>query len=155
MGIISKALQLMRSRQDFFLELLGEHLWISFTAISIAMVLGLVIGILVSEFRVISRPSIGLINLLYTIPSISLLGFLIPFSGIGNTTAIIALTIYALLPMVRNTYTGMTTVSPLMVQADLVTAEAQERFEGNVEAILFQPSAAEGTIHIRQVSTGG
>ena len=59
MGIISKALQLMRSRQDFFLELLGEHLWISFTAIFIAMVLGLVIGILVSEFRLISKPSIG------------------------------------------------------------------------------------------------
>ena len=127
MGIISKALQLMRSRQDFFLELLGEHLWISFTAISIAMVLGLVIGILVSEFRLISKPSIGLINLLYTIPSISLLGFLIPFSGIGNTTAIIALTIYALLPMVRNTYTGMTTVSPVMVQA--ATAMGSTRWQ--------------------------
>ncbi len=127
MGIIFKALQLMRSRQDFFLELLGEHLWISFTAISIAMVLGLVIGILVSEFRLISKPSIGLINLLYTIPSISLLGFLIPFSGIGNTTAIIALTIYALLPMVRNTYTGMTTVSPVMVQA--ATAMGSTRWQ--------------------------
>ena len=127
MGIISKALQLMRSRQDFFLELLGEHLWISFTAISIAMVLGLVIGILVSEFRLISKPSIGLINLLYTIPSISLLGFLIPFSGIGNTTAIIALTIYALLPMVRNTYTGMTKVSHVMVQA--ATAMGSTRWQ--------------------------
>ncbi len=59
MGIVSAALQLMRSRQDFFLKLLGEHLWISFTAIFIAMVLGLVIGILVSEFRLISKPSIG------------------------------------------------------------------------------------------------
>lgn len=107
----------MHSRQDFFLGLLGEHLRISFTAICIAMVIGLVVGVLVSEFALISKPTISLVNLLYTIPSISLLGFLIPFTGIGDTTAIIALTIYALLPMVRNTYTGMTTVSPILLEA--------------------------------------
>ncbi|MEI3551076.1 MAG: hypothetical protein V8Q17_00320 [Acutalibacteraceae bacterium] len=49
---------------------------------------------------------------MYTIPSISMLGFLIPFSGVGNATAIIALTVYALLPMVRNTHTGITNVDP-------------------------------------------
>lgn len=117
MGTFVSAFELMEARQDFFLQLLGEHLRISFTAIGIAMVIGLCVGILVSEFRPISKPTIGLVNLLYTIPSISLLGFLIPFSGIGDTTAIIALTIYALLPMVRNTFTGMTTVSPLMLEA--------------------------------------
>ncbi len=56
-------------------------------------------------------------NFIYTIPSISLLGFLIPFSGIGDATAVIALTVYALLPMVRNTYTGLTNVSPLLIEA--------------------------------------
>lgn len=117
MSVISGAFQLMQDRRDFFLGLLGEHLRISFTAICIAMVVGLVVGILVSEFRSVSKPTIAMINLLYTIPSISLLGFLIPFSGIGDTTAVIALTIYALLPMVRNTYTGMTTVSPLLLEA--------------------------------------
>ncbi len=117
MSVISGAFQLMQGRRDFFLGLLGEHLRISFTAICIAMVVGLVVGILVSEFRFVSRPAIAMVNLLYTIPSISLLGFLIPFSGIGDTTAVIALTIYALLPMVRNTYTGMTTVSPQLLEA--------------------------------------
>ena len=68
-----------------------------------------------------------MVNLLYTIPSISLLGFLIPFSGIGDTTAIIALTIYALLPMVRNTYTGMTTVSPQLL--DAATAMGSTRIQ--------------------------
>ncbi len=117
MSVISGALQLMQSRRDFFLGLLVEHLRISFTAICIAMAIGLVVGILASEFKLISKPTISLVNLLYTIPSISLLGFLIPFSGIGDTTAVIALTIYGLLPMVRNTYTGMTTVSPLLLEA--------------------------------------
>ena len=116
-----------RIDRTFFLELLGEHLRISFTAICIAMVVGLIIGILVSEFSFISKPTIAVVNLLYTIPSISLLGFLIPFSGIGDTTAIIALTIYALLPMVRNTYTGMTTVSPQLL--DAATAMGSTRIQ--------------------------
>ncbi|MBO5123554.1 MAG: ABC transporter permease [Spirochaetaceae bacterium] len=127
MDVIARAFQLMQDRQDFFLELLGEHLRISFTAICIAMVVGLIIGILVSEFSFISKPTITVVNLLYTIPSISLLGFLIPFSGIGDTTAIIALTIYALLPMVRNTYTGMTTVSPQLL--DAATAMGSTRIQ--------------------------
>lgn len=127
MNVISGAFQLMQSRHDFFLGLLGDHLRISFTAVCIAMVLGLIIGILVSEFSFVSKPVIAVVNLLYTIPSISLLGFLIPFSGIGDTTAIIALTIYALLPMVRNTFTGMTTVSSQLL--DAATAMGSTRMQ--------------------------
>ena len=59
----------------------------------------------------------GIVNFIYTIPSISLLGFFIPLSGIGDTTAIITLRIYALLPMVRNTYTGLTNINPLLLEA--------------------------------------
>lgn len=58
-----------------------------------------------------------MVNFIYTIPSIFLLGFLIPLSGIGDTTAVIALSVYALLPLVRNTYTGLTNVNPLLVEA--------------------------------------
>lgn len=54
---------------------------------------------------------------MYTIPSIALFGFLIPFSGIGDTTAIFALTVYALLPMVRNTYTGITGIDREIIEA--------------------------------------
>ena len=74
-------------------------------------------GILISEFQKTSKPTLGFINFLYTIPSISMLGFLIPFSGIGNATAVIALTVYALLPMVRNTHTGITNVDPVLLEA--------------------------------------
>lgn len=79
--------------------------------------IGLLIGILISEFQKTSKLTLGIINFIYTIPSISLLGFLIPFSGIGNTTAIIALSIYALLPMVRNTYTGVTNIDKNILEA--------------------------------------
>lgn len=95
-------------RADFFMELLLEHIGISAAAIAIAVLLGGIAGILISEFQRSAKLTLGVVNFLYTIPSISMLGFLIPFSGVGNATAIIALTIYALLPMVRNTYTGLT-----------------------------------------------
>ena len=104
-------------RRDFFLKLLWEHLEISLIAIVIAILFGGFVGILISTFQKTSKPTLGVINLLYTIPSISMLGFLIPFSGIGNATAVIALTIYALLPMVRNTHTGMTNVDPGILEA--------------------------------------
>ena len=58
----------------------------------------------------------NVINVLYTIPSISMLGFLIPFTGIGDKTAIIALSIYGLLPIVRNTYTGISTIQPFLTE---------------------------------------
>ena len=95
-------------KQDFFLNLLWEHLKISLLAIIIAILIGGLVGVLISEFKKSAKPTLGIINFLYTIPSISMLGFLIPFSGVGNATAVIALTIYALLPMVRNTHTGIT-----------------------------------------------
>ena len=85
-------IELIQTRWDFFLQLLGEHLRISMIAIFCAMAIGLFIGILISEYQKSSKIVIGLVNFLSTIPSISLLGFLIPLSGIGDTTAIIALT---------------------------------------------------------------
>ena len=110
-------LTLFSERREFFLGLLWEHLEISLAAILIAVVIGGAAGILISEFQRAAKPALALINFLYTIPSISMLGFLIPFSGVGNATAVIALTIYALLPMVRNTHTGMANVSPAILEA--------------------------------------
>ena len=108
---------LFTGRWDFFAGLLWEHLLISLIAILIAVVIGGLAGILISEFRKAAKPTLGVINFLYTIPSISMLGFLIPFSGVGNATAVIALTVYALLPMVRNTHTGITNLDPAVLEA--------------------------------------
>lgn len=108
---------LLLGRWEFFGELLVEHLAISAAAIVIAIVAGGVFGLLIAERPRAAKPTLGVVNFLYTIPSISMLGFLIPFSGVGNATAVIALTIYALLPMVRNTYTGITNVDPALVEA--------------------------------------
>ena len=108
---------LFMERRGFFLGLLWEHLEISMLSIFLAVLLGGAVGILISEFQNTARPTLGVINFLYTIPSISMLGFLIPFSGIGNATAVIALTVYALLPMVRSTHTGITNVDAALLEA--------------------------------------
>ena len=115
--MLTEIIDLAQNRWDFFLELLIEHVQISLLSITIAMVIGLAIGILISEYQKSSKVVIGIVTFIYTIPSISLLGFLIPLSGVGDTTAVIALSVYALLPMVRNTHTGLTNVSPLLVEA--------------------------------------
>lgn len=115
--MLNNILTLLMEKRDFFLGLIWEHLRISLISIFIALVLGLVLGILISEYRKSSKLVMGVVNFIYTIPSISLLGFLIPFSGIGNTTAIIALSVYALLPMVRNTYAGITNINEQVIEA--------------------------------------
>lgn len=116
-NMINDTLAILAERKGFFLGLLWEHIEISFIVILISVVIGGTAGILISEYQKAAKPTMGVINFLYTIPSISMLGFLIPFSGIGNSTAIIALTIYALLPMVRNTHTGITNVDPIILEA--------------------------------------
>ena len=115
--MLAQIWDLLATRRDFFAGLLLEHLQISFVSIVIAIVVGGIAGVLISEYQRAAKPTLAAVNFLYTIPSISMLGFLIPFSGVGDATAIIALTIYALLPMVRATHTGMTNVDPAILEA--------------------------------------
>ena len=115
--MINKIFEEISSNSSFYLNLLTEHIMITFTAVVIAIVVGLSIGIFISQKPKMAGYVISVVNIAYTIPSIALLGFLISLTGIGNTTAIIALTIYALLPIVRSTYVGITTIDPKIIEA--------------------------------------
>lgn len=117
MKILKEVFQLYIDRSDFFLEILLQHMMICGIAIVIASIIGILLGIIISEFKKTASPVLSLVNFIYTIPSIALLGFFIPISGIGDKTAIIALTIYALLPMVRSTYTGIETIDPAIIES--------------------------------------
>lgn len=109
-------LQIFWDRRELFITCLLEHIRISLTAVLCAGILGILTGILISRHKKAAGVVLGIVNVIYTIPSISLLGFLIPLTGIGNRTAIIALTVYGLLPIVRNTYTGLTTVDATILE---------------------------------------
>lgn len=114
--MIQEIFRLYAEHSSFFAELILQHIRIAGISVTVSLVLGLVIGVIISEYRKPAQIIMNVINVLYTIPSISMLGFLIPFTGIGDKTAIIALSIYGLLPIVRNTYTGISTIQPFLTE---------------------------------------
>ena len=114
--MIQEIFRLYAERSSFFAELILQHIRIAGISVTVSLVLGLVIGVIISEYRKPAQIIMNVINVLYTIPSISMLGFLIPFTGLGDKTAIIALSIYGLLPIVRNTYTGISTIQPFLTE---------------------------------------
>jgi osmoprotectant transport system permease protein len=142
--MIKDIFELLITRRDFFGQLLIEHLEISFLAIAIAIVFGSIVGILISEYQKSAKWTLGVINFVYTIPSISMLGFLIPFSGVGNATAVIALTIYALLPMVRSVHTGITNVNPAIVEAAKGMGSTRKQILFRVKLPLAMPVIMSG-----------
>lgn len=114
--MLSETWSLIVNQSDFFTNLMIQHLEISLISVILAIILGLGLGIFISEYPK-NKWILAIVNLIYTIPSIALFGFLIPVSGVGNTSAVIALTIYGLLPMVRNTYTGIRTIDSKIIEA--------------------------------------
>ncbi|MGL5808198.1 MAG: glycine betaine ABC transporter substrate-binding protein [Xenococcaceae cyanobacterium] len=98
----------------------GEHLVLVTIAIAVATLVGIPVGILITRKPKLTQPILGLANAIQTIPSLAIFGFLIsvPFlGGIGKVPAIVALTLYALLPLIRNTYTGIISVDPAIREA--------------------------------------
>ena len=97
-----------------------EHLQIVVIAIVVAVGIGLPLGIVMTRRRGLSRPILAIANIVQTIPSLALFGFLIPLpfiGGIGARTAIVALVLYSLLPIIRNTFTGISGVDPAIREA--------------------------------------
>lgn len=100
--------------------LFGQHLVLVAISTSVAVAIGLPLGVLLARRPAWRGPVLGLANVFQTIPSLALFGFLIPLpfiGGIGARTAIVALVVYALLPVVRNTYTGIVGVDPAVREA--------------------------------------
>ena len=104
-------------RRDYFFELLIQHFVLSLTAILLIVVIGTGTGILLLIYKPIRQVVLGIVNFLYTIPSIAMFGLFIPLVGIGFVNALVVLVIYGLLPMIRNTYTGLNEVDPLLIDA--------------------------------------
>src|SRR5678815_1539739 len=101
-------------------EHLREHLWLVFISTLIAVAIGIPTGILLTRKKSLRGPILGVANVMQTIPSLALFGFLIPLpfiGGIGARTAIVALVLYSLLPIIRNTVTGILGVDPAIREA--------------------------------------
>jgi osmoprotectant transport system permease protein len=100
--------------------MIGEHVFLVLVSTGVAVALGVPLGLFLTRRPLFARPVIGFASVMQTVPSLALFGFLIPvpfLGGIGNRTAIVALVLYALLPILRNTYTGVLSVDPAVVEA--------------------------------------
>ncbi|WP_445635405.1 glycine betaine ABC transporter substrate-binding protein [Nostoc sp. DSM 114161] len=108
---------------QYFLEIIlrtGEHLILVVIAMVVAVSIGIPLGIFITRQPQLAQPIIGLTNAIQTTPSLAIFGFLIsvPFlGGIGKVPAIVALILYALLPVIRNTYIGINSVEPAIIEA--------------------------------------
>lgn len=108
---------LLWQRRYKTLQLAFEHLQLTLVSVLLAILIGIPVGIAISRYTRLATPVMGFISVIQTIPSIALLGFMLPFLGIGVKPALAALFLYALLPIIQNTYTGIRGVDSLLIEA--------------------------------------
>jgi osmoprotectant transport system permease protein len=107
----------MFNMKDLIIDQTIEHLYLTAIAVLIAAGLGIPGGILISRLPWLTGITLGLANILQTVPSLAMFAFFMPVLGIGSDTAITALVLYALLPIIKNTYSGISGVSPAIREA--------------------------------------
>ena len=115
--MFNSMIEIFHSRSDAILVASWEHLQLTFISLFLATFIAIPLGILLTRYKKWSEPIICITAIFQTVPSLALLGFMIPLLGIGTTPAIVALTIYGLLPILRNTYTGIVGVNSATVEA--------------------------------------
>ncbi|TDG36002.1 ABC transporter permease subunit [Pedobacter changchengzhani] len=109
--------EFMSAESDKLITQTFQHIGLTFISLFFAVAIGLPLGIYIANRRKFAGPILGFAGVLQTIPSIALLGFMIPLLGIGAKPAIVALLIYALLPIIRNTYTGIIGIDGNIIEA--------------------------------------
>lgn len=117
MNSLAEFFSFVQEQSDKLLVQTVEHLGLTCISLLVAVLIGMPLGILITRRRNLASAVLGFTGALQTIPSIALLGFMIPILGIGIVPAIVALFLYALLPIVRNTYTGIEEVSNTVKEA--------------------------------------
>ena len=135
----------------------GEHLILVVIAMTIAISIGLPVGIFITRQPQLAAPILGLANTIQTIPSLAIFGFLIsvPFlGGIGKVPAIVALTLYALLPIIRNTYIGINSINPAIKEAGIGMGMTDQQLLLKVEIPLALPVILAGVRVATVISVG-
>lgn len=124
------------------LTLTREHIFIVFISTGLAVLIGLPLGILLTRIKSLQTPVLGFANIMQTLPSLALFGLLIPIpfiGGIGAQTAVIALALYALLPVIRNTVTGILGIDPKVREAATAMGMTSGQILRMVELPLAMP----------------
>jgi osmoprotectant transport system permease protein len=144
---MSALLQFWQSHFGELLQLVRQHLMLVVLSTAIATALGLPAGILAARRPAIGRPLLALANVTQTIPSLALFGFLLPLpfiGGVGPRTALVTLTLYALLPVVRTTVAGLRSVDRAVIEAGAAMGMTSRQLLTMVELPLALPSIVAG-----------
>jgi len=110
-------MQYFTSNPDQVLRLTLEHIELTAIAVGFAVLVGVPLGILISYFKKASKTVVGGANVVQAIPSMALLGLAIPLLGIGSVPAVVIVILYSLLPIIKNTYTGITSIDKDTLEA--------------------------------------
>ena len=144
---MSELLEFIASHRAELMTRVGEHVVLVAASTAIAAAIGIPLGVLAARRPSWSRPIVGLANLAQTIPSLALFGFLIPLpliGGIGTRTALVALTVYAVLPILRSTITGLQGVPAAVVECAVAMGLTPRQVLRQVEWPLALPSIVSG-----------
>lgn len=117
MEYIKGFLDFLSSRNDEILKLALEHIELTLYAVLFSILIGVPLGILITRVKKLSSPILALASIVQAIPSLALLGFMIPILGIGSPPAIVMVFLYSLLPIIKNTYTGLININPDTLEA--------------------------------------
>ncbi len=139
---------------DIVLAALGQHIWLSFAALVVALAFAIPVGVLAARSKLARMPIFALLGAIYTIPSLALFALLIPALGLGFTTALVALAAYAQMILVRNIAAGINGVDPAAREAARGMGMDGWQVFWNVERPLAMPVAL-GGVRIAAVSIIG
>jgi osmoprotectant transport system permease protein len=139
---------------DDILNLTAEHSVLVLIAMAFALAIGIPLGILLTRQKALRRWALGFANVMQTVPSLALFGFLIPITHIGKPTAIVALVLYALLPILRNTLTGILGVEAAVRESAIAMGMTGRQLLWHVELPLAAPVILAG-VRVATVTTIG
>lgn len=130
------------------------HIGLTLFSLLLAVTAGVLLGVWISRRQKLAGMVLGAAGILQTVPSIALLGFMIPLLGIGAKPAIVALFLYALLPVIRNTYTGIVTIDPAVVEAALALGMTKKQILRKVQLPLAMPVILAGVRTAAVITVG-
>lgn len=157
MDFFIRVMKLYIERSDFFLKLIVEHIVLSSIAVFWIALIGVSTGIYISSRKKAADIVLAIVNFVYTIPSIALFGILVSVLGIGIKSALFALVIYGLLPIIRNTYVGIKEVDEFIVESAIGMGSTKGQLLFKIQLPLAMPVIIAGfrTMVIMTIALAG
>lgn len=127
------------NNQDYLLNLMVQHAHLVLFAILMGIIIGVTLGFLASYYKPVAAVVLPFAQIMMTVPSIALIGILLPIVGLGFYNGLVALTLYSLLPIIRNTYTGLNEINPSILEAAKGMGLSEKRIFWKIKLPLVLP----------------